>query len=118
MRRWQRFGFDRLYGTADGASVGWVDLDTRERRIESPELAEVFEHAVEAWRNQHLMATGPPGGSRPSGPSDRAPRLGVKEKPASARRSDATQIRAAHVPRGRRLALAGMTIFKWPCFWR
>ena len=43
--------FDRLYGnTADGVSVGWVDLDTGKRWMERPEFAEAFERAVNLWR--------------------------------------------------------------------
>jgi hypothetical protein len=92
VRRWQRFGFDRLYGNADdGKNVGWVDLDTGERRIEFPELAEVFGHAVGAWRSQHPTVTGRSGGSRRPGPSDRPPLLDVKEKAAGARTSNATR---------------------------
>jgi len=86
VRRWQRFGFDRLYGTADGASVGWVDLDTGEKRIELPELAEVFEHAVEAWRNQHLTASGSPDGYRSAGASDCPARHAVARKTVRARK--------------------------------
>ena len=55
VRRWQRFGCDRLYGhTADGRDVGWIDLDTGERSIELPGFAAAFERAAEAWRHPHL----------------------------------------------------------------
>jgi hypothetical protein len=60
LRRWERYGFDRLYGSADGRTVGWVDLGTGEERIEIPELAEAFGQAVEDWRNSHLIAGRPP----------------------------------------------------------
>jgi hypothetical protein len=64
LRRWERYGFDRLYGSADGRTVGWVDLGTGEERIEIPELAEAFGFAVEDWRNSHLIGGRPPTRSR------------------------------------------------------
>ena len=47
VRRWRRYGFDRLYGdTSDSRCVGWLDLDTGEVRIEIPALGAAFERAV------------------------------------------------------------------------
>jgi hypothetical protein len=47
VKRWRRFGMDRVYvNTADGDRIGWVDLGTGERVIESPAHAHIFERAV------------------------------------------------------------------------
>jgi hypothetical protein len=80
VRRWQRFGFDRLYGhTADGRNVGWVDLDTGERSFELPGFAEAFERAVEAWRHGHPANSRLPHGIRAAPNSGSPARGDVRE---------------------------------------
>jgi len=48
--RRRRFGVDRLYveGSA-GHQIGWVDLTTGERVLESTDDEELFERAVAEW---------------------------------------------------------------------
>ncbi len=55
VRRWRRYGFDRLYGDSrDGRCVGWIDLDTGEHRIELAEFADAFQRAAATWHSQQL----------------------------------------------------------------
>jgi hypothetical protein len=50
VKRWRRFGLDRLYvNEGDGRAIGWFDLRTGERVIESPVLAQLFERTIEEW---------------------------------------------------------------------
>ena len=45
--RWSRYGKRRLYvNTPVGTAVGWVDLNTGERWLAMPDLAEVFEATI------------------------------------------------------------------------
>lgn len=47
VRRWRRYGNDRLYVTgADGVRIGWLDNLSGERVLERPELADAFEAAL------------------------------------------------------------------------
>jgi hypothetical protein len=47
VRRWTRYGKDRLYVSAeDGQRVGWLDLVTGVEVLEQPGLAEEFQHAI------------------------------------------------------------------------
>lgn len=60
--RWTRYGHDRLYvKTATGEQVGWVDLRTGVRTIESPELADEFHKVIQT----HDASTTPPPASAP-----------------------------------------------------
>jgi hypothetical protein len=68
--------------------VGWVDLDSGDRTIELPELAEAFKGAVEAWRRSHSVV-----GRLPSGPgseleSARTTRLGFDKEAVGAKSRD------------------------------
>jgi hypothetical protein len=46
--RWSRYGKHRLYvNTVDGQQVGWADLDSGERVLSMPELADAFQVAVD-----------------------------------------------------------------------
>ena len=80
VRRWQRYGNDRLYVTArDGSAVGWHDLRTGEMHCDQSERAALLADAVRVWREQsgfpaldgvgaapqHPVPTSPP---MPSGP--------------------------------------------------
>lgn len=48
VNRWSRYGKHRLYvNTVDGQQVGWVDLDSGERVLSMPELADAFSAAVD-----------------------------------------------------------------------
>lgn len=50
--RWRRFGVDRLYVEGDGGrQIGWLDLGTGERLIESNDDEELFERAITNWRS-------------------------------------------------------------------
>ena len=66
VRRWRKYGLDRLYVTdAAGRRVGWVDLPTGRTTIERPELTDAFTAAVTAHRTEHpgtehLPAVAPP----------------------------------------------------------
>ncbi len=61
MKRLRRFGMDRLYvNTADGNQIGWVDLGTGERVIESPAHAHIFKCAVEECTGARPGARGSP----------------------------------------------------------
>ncbi len=54
VRRWRRFGMDRLYvNEADGRAIGWFDLQTGERRINSVVRTEFFERTVAEWLSAH-----------------------------------------------------------------
>ena len=45
--KWSRWDKHRLYvNTSDERTVGWLDLDTGERRLEEPSLASAFEAAL------------------------------------------------------------------------
>jgi Nuclease-related domain len=51
VRRWQRYGNDRLYVKArDGASVGWHDLLSGATHCEQPLLAELLTRTIAEWR--------------------------------------------------------------------
>ena len=91
VRRWQRFGFDRLYGrTADGRNVGWVDLDTGERSIELPGFEAAFERTVEAWRHGHPANARVPHEVRAAPPAGWPARGDVKQNSAEASSSAAS----------------------------
>lgn len=48
VNRWSRYGKRRLYvNTVDDQQVGWVDLDSGERVLSMPELADAFGAAVD-----------------------------------------------------------------------
>ncbi len=48
VNRWSRYGKRRLYvNTADGQQVGWADLDSGERVLSMPALADAFGTAVD-----------------------------------------------------------------------
>jgi hypothetical protein len=50
VRRWKRFGKDRLYVTGvDGRPVGWWDLLTTEGHPESADLTSALDRAASAW---------------------------------------------------------------------
>jgi Nuclease-related domain len=51
VRRWNRYGKDRLYvNTPSNERVGWVDLATGVETLERPELAEAFRVAIDGYR--------------------------------------------------------------------
>lgn len=51
VRRWRRYGKDRLYvHDGNGVAVGWRDLLTGEDHIDAPERADELRAAVEAWQ--------------------------------------------------------------------
>lgn len=51
VRRWQRYGNDRLYVTArDGSQVGWHDLHSGANHFEQPERAELLTRTIVEWR--------------------------------------------------------------------
>jgi hypothetical protein len=47
--RWRRYGKDRLYVSAEGSRVGWVDLLTGERMLSDARHHDAFTRAVNAW---------------------------------------------------------------------
>jgi hypothetical protein len=54
VKRWTRYGKDRLYvnDAADGSQVGWLDLQTDEVALEREELREAFEIAIASHRGE------------------------------------------------------------------
>lgn len=75
VKRWRRYGKDRLYvNTGDGRRVGWMDLATGQRTVERPEFAEAFEHAVAGHREEEPRhATAAPTSEQRDSPSPPAP---------------------------------------------
>ncbi|GAA1643761.1 nuclease-related domain-containing protein [Georgenia ruanii] len=62
VRRWQRYGQDRLYVTAaDGALVGWYDLVTLTAHPAAPGQAAALGAALTAWRERAAPVPGPDG---------------------------------------------------------
>ena len=54
VRRWQRYGKDRLYVTArDGTQLGWHDLQAGSVHSARPEYARLLQESVDAWRELH-----------------------------------------------------------------
>jgi very-short-patch-repair endonuclease len=63
VRRWTRYGHDRLYITApDGSRAGWVDLKSGAVTVEQPALADAVERAVADFRSDTavVLPTEPP----------------------------------------------------------
>ncbi len=59
VRRWQRYGQDRLYVTAaDGALVGWYDLVTLTAHPAAPGGAAALDGALATWRERAEAAGG------------------------------------------------------------
>jgi hypothetical protein len=51
VKRWRRYGKDRVYANdADGARVGWLDLQTDEVVLEREDLRKAFERALAPYR--------------------------------------------------------------------
>ncbi|MGV8968787.1 MAG: nuclease-related domain-containing protein [Cellulomonas sp.] len=56
VRRWSRFGADRLVVTQDnGASVGWIDLRSGEVVVESPDGEVVVRRAAQAYLRADVL---------------------------------------------------------------
>lgn len=54
VRRWTRYGKDRLYvETSTGERVGWLDRTTGQANLDRPEMASAFEEAVSAYQAAH-----------------------------------------------------------------
>lgn len=66
VRRWTRYGNDRLYvSTPAGAKVGFLDLLTGESTVERPDLADQFHEAVSAFQGAHSRPESPEPPVRP-----------------------------------------------------
>ena len=54
MKRWRRFGMDRLYvNEADGRAIGWFDLQTGEQKIKSAASCRSSERTVAEGLGAH-----------------------------------------------------------------
>lgn len=61
VRRWTRYGKDRLYvATADGVKVGWLDLVTGDTTVERPEFSDAFHQAVQGHQSASHGSSLPP----------------------------------------------------------
>lgn len=66
VRRWTRYGNDRLYvSTPAGAKVGFLDLLTGVSTVERPDLADQFHEAVSAFQGAHSRPESPEPPVRP-----------------------------------------------------
>lgn len=66
VKRWRRFGHDRVYvSLGDGSRIGWLDIITGEATLERPELGAEFHEALR--EHGHDVAPQP---RPPAGPSD------------------------------------------------
>jgi hypothetical protein len=98
VRRWTRYGKDRLYvNDADGSRVGWLDLETDEVVLEREVLREEFERALALHRaKQGSEATPQPPGSIDS--SSDAPQASVGDAAPNVPSPVASSPPAARVP--------------------
>lgn len=89
VKRWRRYGHDRLYVThPDGVKLGWWDLATDEAHPASPQCLPALQEAVAGWRaGQH------PDDPSTSAPVDAVPDAAVTGQPV-------TPVQAATSPPG------------------
>ncbi len=79
---WSRYGKHRLYvNMPDGTPVGWVDLDTGERSLSMPDLADAFDAAIAA----HATASYTPRRVAAEPVPTPAPRRAIPDSPGNER---------------------------------
>lgn len=81
VRRWRRYGKDRLYVSGPcGDGVGWFDLQTGQRHCERTELAEAFDAAIQDYLAAGVTAVEP---APPAAASDSPPAAAAPDRCAS-----------------------------------
>jgi len=109
VRRWRRYGYDRLYvAQPEGVKVGWWDLTTDEAYPQSAQCLPVLQDAVARWK------AGQPTGAPPvADPGDAVPGAAATVQPAGPARaapSDSNNLFSAlaapSAPDGGNIALA------------
>lgn len=84
VRRWRRYGKDRLYAnTVSGKALGWYDVTTGQTHLADVECREEVQRAIEAWRAAHESREDAPDQARPPTPPGSADSLASQARKAA-----------------------------------